>query len=584
MVSEIDYLYAALEKAGFAVMVRQFDSPKKVRRSKLLYLSDNIETLGMNVKNIVKGYRLPEDYIHPEDRDSFAEAMKLGFRSGNDFSDEVRVIGDDNKLRKVNMDIIFLKKDPGEYVVEYIISEVRNASQLVTGENVQQDAVQKDVRLTKDFVAENRVNDFFDGFANACELYSALIDMNGRLLAEPKGPASYFGEFYEYLENPLNKPFFEKIKASLVSDSNPVFLQIEDESREETAQERRIAAAPIVINGICCGMWLLYAHNKSQAQKLFKVYNNQWNVADAISEHLSRLYNRIVGSDKNKAKRDALEFEIKEKKIITKMMTDIGNGEAEYSKYFEKAGKLLGVDYVVFYAFDDTNPEVMNIVDYWSKRGKSEEEESNFAWEHDHYDPEMQGLISKEGMVIDRNNMTNRMRVEVFEGKVRAIMVYPVKRGHKYFGRLIFIENTRERIWSESEKDFAKEMARAVAKLYASGEFEDSPTLDNTMLDVFDSMEQDIFIRDNITGKVLYSNKHMNDRLGMDLVNKDSFRIIPKPQDEIPVAEASDKKGRSTKFKRYINELGSIFDVTEISITWKNGEPASVMILTPAVD
>ena len=55
MVSEIDYLYAALEKAGFAVMVRQFDSPKKVRRSKLLYLSDNIETLGMNVKNIVKG-------------------------------------------------------------------------------------------------------------------------------------------------------------------------------------------------------------------------------------------------------------------------------------------------------------------------------------------------------------------------------------------------------------------------------------------------------------------------------------------------------------------------------------------------
>ena len=158
MVSEIDYLYAALEKAGFAVMVRQFDSPKKVRRSKLLYLSDNIETLGMNVKNIVKGYRLPEDYIHPEDRDSFAEAMKLGFRSGNDFSDEVRVIGDDNKLRKVNMDIIFLKKDPGEYVVEYIISEVRNASQLVTGENVQQDAVQKDVRLTKDFVAENRVS------------------------------------------------------------------------------------------------------------------------------------------------------------------------------------------------------------------------------------------------------------------------------------------------------------------------------------------------------------------------------------------------------------------------------------------
>ena len=586
MVTENDYLYAAIEKAGLAVMVRQFDSPKKVRRSKLLYLSDNIEMLGMNVKNIVKGYRLPEDYIHPEDRESFAEAMKLGFRSGNDFSDELRVIGDDNKLRKVNMDIIFLKKEPGDYVVEYIISEVRSAVSLQNVENIQQDTVQTDVRFTKDFVADNRVNDYFDNFANSCELYSALLDMNGRLLAEPKGPASYFGEFYEYLENPLNQPFFEKIKTSLISDNNPVFLQIEDDRKEEAAQERRIAAAPIVINGICCGMWILYAHNKGQAQKLFKVYNNQWNVADVISEHLSRLYNRIVGSDKNKAKRDALEFEIKEKKIITKMMTDIGNGEAEYYKYFEKAGKLLGVDYVVFYAFDDKNPEVMNIVDYWSKRGKSPEEESNFAWDSDHYDPQIQGLISKEGIVVDRNNMTNRMRVEVFEGKVRAIMVYPVKRGHKYFGRLIFIENTRERIWSESEKDFANEMSRAVARIYASEDYEDNQTLDNAMLEVFDSMEQDIFIRDNVTGKVLYSNKHMNDRLGMDLTDKDSFRIIPKLTDEGPAAAdaAAGQNGGSTKFRRYINELGNIFDVTEISITWKNGEPASVIILTQAVD
>ena len=110
MVTETDYLYAALEKAGIAIMVRQFDSPKKARRSKILYLSDNIEMLGLNSRNIAKGYRLPEDYIHPDDRESFAEAMKLGFRSGNDFSDEVRVIGDDNNLRKVDLDIMFLKK------------------------------------------------------------------------------------------------------------------------------------------------------------------------------------------------------------------------------------------------------------------------------------------------------------------------------------------------------------------------------------------------------------------------------------------------------------------------------------------
>jgi hypothetical protein len=129
-------------------------------------------------------------------------------------------------------------------------------------------------------------------------------------------------------------------------------------------------------------------------------------------------------------------------------------------------------------------------------------------------------------------------------------------------------------------------MSRAVARIYASEDYEDNQTLDNAMLEVFDSMEQDIFIRDNVTGKVLYSNKHMNDRLGMDLTDKDSFRIIPKLTDEVPAAAdaAAGQNGGSTKFRRYINELGNIFDVTEISITWKNGEPASVIILTQAVD
>ena len=69
-------------------------------------------------------------------------------------------------------------------------------------------------------------------------------------------------------------------------------------------------------------------------------------------------------------------------------------------------------------------------------------------------------------------------------------------------------------------------------------------------------------------------------------MGQDSFRIIPKLTDEVPgVAETEgDSNSKSTQFRRYINELGGIFDVTEISITWKNGEPASVIILSPAVD
>ena len=38
------------------------------------------------------------------------------------------------------------------------------------------------------------------------------------------------------------------------------------------------------------------------------------------------------------------------------------------------------------------------------------------------------------------------------------------------------------------------------------------------------------------------------------------------------------------KFKRYINELGDVFDITETCIEWNDGSPASVLILRTAKD
>ena len=79
MNTERDYLYLAVEKAGCVVMVRHFDSAEKIRRSKIEYISDNVERIGMNIQTVKKGYRLPEDYIHPDDREG--STIILPFRS-----------------------------------------------------------------------------------------------------------------------------------------------------------------------------------------------------------------------------------------------------------------------------------------------------------------------------------------------------------------------------------------------------------------------------------------------------------------------------------------------------------------------
>lgn len=61
---------------------------------------------------------------------------------------------------------------------------------------------------------------------------------------------------------------------------------------------------------------------------------------------------------------------------------------------------------------------------------------------------------------MDQDSMTNRLRVEVFKGNARAVMVFPIMLHDEYMGRLVFIENTNERTWSILEKEFAKEITR----------------------------------------------------------------------------------------------------------------------------
>ena len=60
--------------------------------------------------------------------------------------------------------------------------------------------------------------------------------------------------------------------------------------------------------------------------------------------------------------------------------------------------------------------------------------------------------------------MTNQMRVEVFNGNARAVMVFPVYVMGEYNGRMIFIENSKERVWTEAEITFAKQITEIISR------------------------------------------------------------------------------------------------------------------------
>ena len=51
--------------------------------------------------------------------------------------------------------------------------------------------------FTQDFITRTRLGEIIDNFASVCELYSVVLDINGKTLVEPTGPKPYLGEFYE---------------------------------------------------------------------------------------------------------------------------------------------------------------------------------------------------------------------------------------------------------------------------------------------------------------------------------------------------------------------------------------------------
>ena len=192
--------------------------------------------------------------------------------------------------------------------------------------------------------------------------------------------------------------------------------------------------------------------------------------------------------------------------------------------------------------------------------------------------------------MVDQRTMTNQIRVTMFQGIARAAILMPVPVNGELIGRVVFMETRKERIWTDSEVHFARLIGRMLGETieYAEGLGAKQST-GRELLDIFHQLTISIFIKDNETGKVLFSNDAINRRLGMDLRGQDSRKLIPDGKeiyDSYPgtVLENEAPPTGIRNWRRYIHELGGIYDVTEIPIEWLDCKPATTVLLRVAQD
>ncbi len=580
MLKELDIMQSALEKTGLVIVVTSISSSASLNRKRLEYISSNAEILGINPEALRQGYRLIDDYVHPDDRQRFNEAVTMSLSGSKNFSYEVRNIGDDGQVRNVNVDIIHLPETDGLKYLEFVIREIHKVEYTpVPAERKEEVKRERDADITPEFLSENHVDDIVNSFANVCELYSVVLDINGHILVPPIGPTPYLGEFYEMVRNPDNKELYSDVVACIVDSSQGIYSELDDGNPDS-----RFAAVPIFIDGRFFATWIVYAQNKNQNQKLFKAFDSISKMADTVSDIVTKLYLGNAKIDKEESIKTELEFERNAKEITEDILRVIAEGDrSNVTDLYEKVGNLLDVDYIVYFSVDNDRPGHYKLEDYWSKSGKGAEAEQSFMWDSDRYDRDMQEQIKREGLVIDKKNMTNQMRVQIFKGNVRAVMVFPLNVAGEFQGRLVFIENSKERIWSEDEIVFAKEITKMISRdLTIEKRFNTCDESSKIITGIFESLPDMILVRNVESGRTLYINPALRLKLGYDMTGQNSFSMIPSVNDEYEGLGGEESLySKSAKYKRYIDKLDGIYDITEHFLMWEDGERASVLIIRP---
>ena len=433
--------------------------------------------------------------------------------------------------------------------------------------------------VTPEFLKEHKIDEMISSFAEMGELYSVLLDTNGRMLLTPTGPTAYLGEFHEIISNPkYHAKYMDNLKC-LNDTKKPMYEEIDDGNPHS-----RLSTAPIFVNGSLVATWVMYSRTEQQTMRLFKAHDRQRVFAEALSELITRLTINSRITDNDKQVQSELEFEHEAKLIIEEILDVLSKGDKKnIYELYERVGRLLDVDYIVYYEFDFDHPGKMNLKDYWAKIGKGDEAEQGFVWDHDHYSPDVQDLIKQDCFILDSKSMTNRMRVEVFGNKTRAIMVFPVFIGKTYTGRLIFIESSKERVWTDEEISFARDVTDFISRNLTIEKRMGVAVMNRkTFKAMLEAMPVMAMIRSVKTGKILFANSAMRERLGEEIVGQDSYQILPKASTTFKDLEKmTEHKHRPVTFTRYIEKLGGIYNIIESSLDKYKDERCKVVLFYP---
>ncbi len=593
MVLENKYLRKAITKAGYIVVVFDYNLENSV--TKVKYISPNASSIGINIELINKGLKLIFDYVHPEDRakvlDTISEALKAKIES---YSHEYRMVDDMGNVYEVANDLVLTDFMENSCTVECYIRDLANKrkekrekkekkrEQIKRALNGEGNAA-LDIRNR---AIKDKLPDIIEMFARVHGLYSAVVNVEGKTVFEPTGPATNMGDFYDLFETPAYKEYFKFILQRVQSSDEVIVFD-----REEGG-DGKLSAVPIRVVGELRAIWMLGSYTPEETEVLKEVGDDQYLIASVMSDYLGKSARLEVESAKSKGAGRKLCEELARQGIINDALSKsnsnlIDSVDQVIEETLREVGLNMDLDRIALYSYSKEKSDEFVLRNYWDVAGCAPSEEYLNDIPRRRYNIVAEFERNPENYYADSSNINERAKIVLLRYDLTAVISYIIYRNDKLYGILIFGVSKGERRWTSDELRFTRSISYIIQDMLENAEGDDNVrNVNKHLIETYNNFNVGIFVRDTYSGEILFSNKVMNEMMGKDFTGGNCREILTDLHDRFDNISGMRKpfitENRVQSWRSYIQKFDAIMDITEVSMEWLNGEPAALVILRKA--
>lgn len=590
--SENAYLSNAITKMKNVLIVKSYQAGKRTLR----YISPNANFIGMNADALRKGYKLTEDYIHPEDRDNVLDAVYQAIaNSVANYVQVYRMVRDDGKQIWVESEVMINRISDGEAEISFLLTDItarKNmekeiAATLEETETTLDNATSSSVDCSATGISsfgihdKNMISEFQmlqDALGKNANYYTLVLDEEGKQLTTPAGPDSDMGLFYDLVERPLYKEKFATVVERAKDQRVPISISLDVDGMEV-----HMVFAPLMIEDKVIAYWMLTSFSRDGARILGDVTENQWILAGSIVKHY---YSKDVVQKESKNRKVAelqLRKEQTERRVIEDIIASmVRERDMALNEMCHKIGAYLCVENIAIYLES-------------KEKGKIE---TCFAWNQSDEDTtffDIMELSKSEYGVVKESFKKNSLLIadtkgddlflrEIAKRTDKAIAIHKMELASGTQGYVVLGDDNRSREFDAMERHFIKVIATVFGNFISHRQKRTSPdVVKSGLLESYDHIRDAVFVKDNRTGEIIFANKAADKLFGYSIVNMRASDVVNDQMEQYRNIGGVKKRfidnRKVTKWQTYMKELDQIMNIVEVHMETLYGEDWNLFVL-----